>query len=392
MRHKGRQQLSLLSVNGRLKLRRVRWHLCQEGSEAPIDDYLDQAGKTFSHGVREMACRLSQASSSFRKTSANLKRLTTLEVSSETVRQLVEYEGKQVVGQVSGGRLDPSWQASDCKTKSEAQHPDASRVYVGCDGVKVPMVTDGEKRKRRQTIKNKRQRSGKRQRPLPPLKKGADDTFKEFRVVTAYDGSQDHCFVAVTRGDCVKTGRLLRNMAVKLKLSAATESIANIDGAPWIRNQLEFHNVTQQINLDYFHLKDYAQRTRREVFGEASEAGRAWLEELMGLFVEQEVETAWNWLVEWRKSLRGPQRAAADRLLGYVSERRDIIHYKDFRERGIQIGSGPTEAQCKTTTLRLKGRGRRWDAPHAEALMALAALEASGLWDKWWLNPNNTAA
>lgn len=392
MRHKGRQRFSLLSVNGRLKLYRVRWHLAGEGSEAPIDVYLDRAGKTFSHGVREMACRLSLASPSFRKTAENLKRLTSLEVSSETLRQLVEYEAKQVVGQVNRGRLDPGWRASDCKTKSDTNNPDASRVYIGCDGVKVPMVTDAEKRKRRQTIKQKRQRSGKRQRPLPSLRAGADDKFKEFRVVTAYDDSQSHCLVAVTRGDCVQTGRLLRNVAVQLKLTEATESIANIDGAPWIRNQLEFHGVTDTINLDYYHLKDYAQRIRREVFGEASEAGRLWLEELMRLFMEQEVETAWVWLVEWRKSLRGRKRAAADRLLGYVSERRDIIHYKDFRGRGIQIGSGPTEAQCKTTTLRLKGRGRRWDAPHAEGLMALAALEASGLWTRWWANPGTLAA
>ena len=43
----------------------------------------------------------------------------------------------------------------------------------------------------------------------------------------------------------------------------------------------------------------------------------------------------------------------------YVSERREIIHYKEFRDRGIEIGSGPTESQCKTTALRLRGRGRR---------------------------------
>ncbi len=42
----GRQQLSLLSVKGRLKLRRARWHLFQEGSEAPIDDHLDRACKS----------------------------------------------------------------------------------------------------------------------------------------------------------------------------------------------------------------------------------------------------------------------------------------------------------------------------------------------------------
>ncbi len=69
-----------------------------------------------------------------------------------------------------------------------------------------------------------------------------------------------------------------------------------------------------------------------------------------------------------------------------------MIRYREFRAAGWQIGSGPTEAQCKTTTLRLKGRGRRWDSAHAEGLMALAALEASGTWDAWWATPEAIAA
>jgi hypothetical protein len=211
-------------------------------------------------------------------------------------------------------------------------------------------------------------------------------------VVTAYDQDQQHRTVAVTGGDCEQTGRLLRTVALAIKLPEADESIASVDGAPWIRNQLELHQVTDHINLDYYHLKDYAQRTRREVYGEESQGGRAWLEALMRLFLEASVEEAWDYLVEWRRHLRGRRRKAADRLLGYVAERRDMIHYREFRERGWQIGSGPTEAQCKTTTLRLKGRGRRWDPVHAEGLMALAAIEASGMWNSWWASPDATAA
>lgn len=181
-------------------------------------------------------------------------------------------------------------------------------------------------------------------------------------------------------------------MAVSLRIDEADQSIANVDGAPWIRSQLELHGAVQHIGLDYYHLKDYAQKTRREVYGEQSDVGRQWLDELMKTFLEQGVDAALDRLVAWRKNLRGRKRQAADRLLGYVAERRDMIRYVEFRDQGWQIGSGPTEAQCKTTTLRLKGRGRRWDKSHAEALMALAALEASHLWNSWWETPETDAA
>ena len=53
-----------------------------------------------------------------------------------------------------------------------------------------------------------------------------------------------------------------------------------------------------------------------------------------------------------------------------VSERRDMIKYPEFIAKGWQIGSGPTEATCKTLNARLKGSGMRCDADKAEALMA----------------------
>jgi hypothetical protein len=70
--------------------------------------------------------------------------------------------------------------------------------------------------------------------------------------------------------------------------------------------------------------------------------------------------------------------------VNYVSERRDMIRYLEFRTKGWQIGSGPTEATCKTLTARLKCSGMRWDADNAEALMALEALSQSGQWDQYW--------
>lgn len=61
-----------------------------------------------------------------------------------------------------------------------------------------------------------------------------------------------------------------------------------------------------------------------------------------------------------------------------------MIRYPEFLARDWQIGSGPTEALCKTTTARLKGSGMRWDGDNAEAVMALACLEQSGQWRVYW--------
>jgi len=92
--------------------------------------------------------------------------------------------------------------------------------------------------------------------------------------------------------------------------------------------------------------------------------------QLLHTFKHDGYEPTWQQLLEWHVGLRRGQRPAADRLMNCVSERRDMIKYPEFIAKGWQIGSGPTEATCKTLNARLKGSGMRWDADKAEALMA----------------------
>jgi hypothetical protein len=66
-----------------------------------------------------------------------------------------------------------------------------------------------------------------------------------------------------------------------------------------------------------------------------------------------------------------------------------MIRYPEFRTRGLQIGSAPTKSECKTTTDRFKSHGRRWDRDDAEAMMALACLDDSRMWQDYWAKLNS---
>ena len=101
---------------------------------------------------------------------------------------MVESEGKAVQAAAKAGKLPLDWTASDCPAlDKEGQPTERSRIYLGSDGVMVPHVTDQEKRTRRDRVKAKRRRCGKKRRPLPKARPGADGPFKEFKIVTLYD-------------------------------------------------------------------------------------------------------------------------------------------------------------------------------------------------------------
>ena len=250
--NKGRQDFTVLTINGRVRLWRRRWHSPGEGSTAPLDAWLDTVESTISLGVREMACRLNGDGKNFDKAAANLARTAQVKVSGETLRVLVETEGKQVVQAQRSERLPVGWSATDCRTETET-----TRLYIGSDGVMVPLVTDAEKTSRRRTTKQKRRKRGKKARPLPPRKPGADQGYKEFKIVAYYDETQEHRLACGTRGDHEEAGRWMRRQAGRIRLDLADEKVGNVDGSPWIRNQIRRQSLPlDDLGLDFYHLSE----------------------------------------------------------------------------------------------------------------------------------------
>lgn len=77
----------------------------------------------------------------------------------------------------------------------------------------------------------------------------------------------------------------------------------------------------------------------------------------------------------------------------YLRKRSEWMRYDVFRERGLPIGSGVTEAGCKTLfTQRLKQSGMRWKHPGMQTVLNLRVLIMSGVWDKVYAESLNRPA
>ena len=210
-KNKGRQTTSYLTVNGRLDFNRtVYWHE-QAGSVVPLDAFLGIETGNASLGVCEICCRES-LNNAFVPASANIKRLAQLEISSSTIRQIVENEGSALSRAQHKQQTEPGFQAEDCTDQT---------LITGTDGVMVPLVTEQQKQKRRQTQakkrkKEKRKSTAKASRP----RKGSDGPYKEFKIVAFYDSDKTHQYVVGTRGDHTVAGRLMRQVGGKLELAS----------------------------------------------------------------------------------------------------------------------------------------------------------------------------
>ena len=390
MQNKGSEDHSLLTSNGRITLWRRRYAAADLGSHFPLDPWIDRAEDTVSLGLRELACRLNLAARDFDKAADNLGRAAQVRLSGEFLRQIVESEGKAIQAAAQAGRLQVDWQARDCPAlDADGQPTEQTRLYLGSDGVMVPLITQQEKDQRRAHVKAKRRRCGKKCKPLPRAKQGTDGPFKEFKIVTLYDDLAEHRLVSVTSGDCQVAGRIMRRDGGRVRLDQADDKVGMVDGSEWIKNQIQRHSIPlDALGLDFYHLAENVHQARRAVYGEeeAQEKqapGNVWAAHVLHTAKHEGYAALHAELQDWQHGLRHGQQAA-QQLLNYVTERAAMILYPEFQALGRQIGSGPTESMCKATTQRIKGRGKRWDTNNAEAIMALEALDQSGGWDAYW--------
>jgi len=376
-----------LTGNGRIRLeRRIYWY-AGEGTDNRVDRWLGIADAGLSLLARELCC-LTSSGKSFRKAAAKLQKLAQIEVSAELLRTVVEAEGMAMLDARRQAWLKPQWDASDCAVPRTGK----TQVLVGADGVMVPVVTAAEKAKRRAGRKHVRRRP-KARRPVR-RHRGADEKWKELKIGLFYDAAKERSYAFATTRDREEFGRQLRHEAGKIRLGQADQKFSVTDGAVWIRRQMRTRlPMLDEMILDFYHFAEHVAETSGVCWGLETAESKNWTRKVLHrakhegpLVVLQEISAA-------KASLRAAaKRKALSKLEQYMAKRVEMMDYPRFLAAGFDIGSGPTEAKCKTVPSRLKGSGMRWNLPNAEAMAALACVEQSDLLDPWWTQQRQQVA
>jgi hypothetical protein len=83
------------------------------------------------------------------------------------------------------------------------------------------------------------------------------------------------------------------------------------------------------------------------------------------------------------QKLTGARAEAFRQAYNYLAKRGKQMAYARYRRLGVPLGSGITEASCKTVfTQRLKQSGMRWEREGGQAIVDLRVLWLSGVWDE----------
>lgn len=137
--------------------------------------------------------------------------------------------------------------------------------------------------------------------------------------------------------------------------------------------------------LDWYHAVQKLWAVGRALKGHKTEAQRKacaqWVKTLVDYLAEGKVSNVLQRLKKI-KNASGAGRDALRKGIAYFETHRHRMHYKDFRNRNMAIGSGAMESiHAWVFQPRCRLPGMRWSLQGANAMIRLRCAWASGRWD-----------
>ena len=246
--------------------------------------------------------------------------------------------------------------------------------------------------------------------------------------VDRVDGSPIHVGGQFTSGDAKQVGKVVQALFDSDYLppdgrfddTLAVTYVVIVDGMPWIKDHVcsRFRDAVQI--LDAYHVMEKLSAYSKTRFACSYDA-KEWYQRalfcLFGRLPRSKPKQSWKRRGH-RKNRRRPRAPEPARfgsqrpslaklrdhigpasngptkeLLSYLANNEHRLDFASYRERGLQIGSGPMEAFHRTGSQdRMKRPGARWTVEALEALLRLRMLELSGRWTEWWSQPHGFAA
>jgi len=137
--------------------------------------------------------------------------------------------------------------------------------------------------------------------------------------------------------------------------------------------------------LDFYHVSTYVYQLGEALFGEGSLArwwGRQMCKRLKsGQGITRVLQSAGYYRNQG--NLTAAQQRAYTKAHSYLWKRRKFMDYARYRREGLPLGSGVTEAACKTVfTQRLKQSGMSWEIESGQVIVDLRVIWLSGIWSE----------
>jgi hypothetical protein len=158
------------------------------------------------------------------------------------------------------------------------------------------------------------------------------------------------------------------------------------DGSDWLwKHMVACFPKGRQI-LDYYHCAEHIHKVAKLQYGEQSQKCLEWVESTITRLFYAEVDNV-IWGLERMKSQDSLSNEEIRKLIGYLQNNRERIHYHGDRIGGYPIGSGGIESANKFIChTRMKRSGAWWVKETGNEMLAIRCAIYNGTYNKVFEN------
>jgi hypothetical protein len=385
---------TLMSVFGKVQVRRLGYSDHDTGSVFPLDARLNLPLELYSHGIRE---RVGEA------VAAGSYEAAIDQVGRHTGGHVPKRQAEEMA-QVLATDFDRFYQH---RQSAAEQKPKADLLVMSADGKGIVMRHEDLREQTRQRA------AGASHKLSSRLSRGEKRNRKRMATVaTVYEVAPHHRKAGEMMDPCAP--RTAAPKPINKRVWASVEHtvaevldeafaeakrrdpegerswVMLVDGQEEQLRQvyaaIERHEASVIVIQDFIHVLEYLWDAAWCLHKEGDPAAERWVREhaidiLQG---KSSAVAAGMRRSATRRELSQSERAPLDKCAEYLLKNRERLNYAQALRRGLPIATGVVEGACRhLVKQRMECSGARWSLKGAEAVLCLRALRMSGDWDEY---------
>jgi len=314
-------------------------------------------------GMIETITYIAQLVPSFERASEAMKKLCKVDVSAKQIQIVSEEVGKEVFEKEKVEAKEAFEKPEEAAPQELPKDRKDGRLYILTDGLQVNTRVEDENGSTWKEMKLGLIFSDK-----DVIKRGNESHLITKKEYVSFFGSAE------------EFKKFVFAAAARAGYGKLKEVVVVGDGAPWIWNMCkEIFPEAVQV-LDFYHMSENTHKYAKFLYPDDEVTRKIWVNKVLDGLKKGKIEETIK-MVEEKKVDKAPDGVV--NLYTYITNNRERINYKFYKDNGYYIGSGAIESANKMVIQqRMKQSGMRWSIQGGQYIAALRTKHESDLWHK----------
>jgi len=158
--------------------------------------------------------------------------------------------------------------------------------------------------------------------------------------------------------------------------------VALTDGNRGLKNRVQQDLPHFTLIVDIIHVTEYLWDAANTLLGETHPMREVWMQDALRCLLEDDLDRLLSQLDYQLAGLPKRKQTTLKKVIRYLNNNRNYMHYQDYLAKGYPIGTGVIEGACRHLVKdRFERAGMRWSMAGAQVMLGLRAVYLNGDWD-----------